>query len=136
VAGCGREGPGEPLPRACTAGPEPVLRALRAAPRPVRIGGAPLSACLARHSTGGDLQALGKSFVGAASALADRAAREPGGRAATQLGYLVGGVQRGASRPGGNTSGEMVRRVELELDAVDRGSRALRAGIRAGRATG
>jgi len=100
------------------------------------VGGAPLSACLARHSTGGDLQAVGTSFVGAASALADRAAREPEGRAATQLGYLVGAVQRGASRPGGNTSGEMVRRVELELDAVDRGSHALRAGIRAGRTTG
>lgn len=136
MAGCGREGPAEPLPRACTAGPEPVLRALGAAPRPVRIAGAPLSVCLARHSTGGDLQAVGTSFVGAASALADRAAREPEGRAATQLGYLVGAVQRGASRPRGNTSGEMVRRVELELDAVDRGSHALRAGIRAGRTTG
>ena len=137
VLGCAREGPEKPLPPACAAGPEAVLEALRAAPRPVRLHeGVPLSRCLARHSTGGDLQAVGASFVGAASTLADRAAHAPDGRAAAELGYLVGAVERGARSPGGNTSGEMVRRVELELDAVDHRSQAVRSGLRAGRVTG
>jgi len=136
AAGCAREGPDVPLPAACSVGPEAVLRALRAAPRPVRVEGVPLSACLSRHSTGGDLQAMGASFVGAASALADRAASDPESPAATQLGYLAGAAERGAAGPGGNTSGEVVRRIDLELDAVRHDSRALRAGLRAGRATG
>jgi hypothetical protein len=136
AAGCARQGAADRLPVGCTEGPGKVLDALRAAPRPVRLDGAPLSACLTRHSTGGDLQAVGPTLVSAATTLSDRAARDPEGRAALELGYLVGGLERGAEGPGGNTSGEVVRRVGLELDAVDNRSHALQKGLRAGRATG
>jgi hypothetical protein len=134
---CARQARQPPLPAACSAGPEAVLTALRAAPSPVRLGGTPLSGCLARQSTGGDLQAVGSSFVGAATSLSERTAREPEGRAATELGYLVGAVERGSGgAEAAGTSAEVVRRVELELDAVPRRSRALRHGLRAGRSTG
>ena len=137
VSACARDGAERPLPAACSAGRDRVIEALRAAPRPVRIGGTPLSACFARRSTGGDLQAVGASFVEAASTLSDEAALRPEGPAARRLGYLVGAAERGAGgagAPGTNT--EIVRRLELELDDVDPGSRALAEGLRAGRATG
>jgi hypothetical protein len=137
VSGCAREGLARPLPSACSAGRDRVIEALKAAPRPVRLDGAPLSACFARRTTGGDLQAVGASFVEAASTLSNQAARRPEGPAARRLGYLVGAAERGAGgvgAPGTNT--EVVRRLELELDGVDPGSRALADGLRAGRASG
>jgi hypothetical protein len=114
-----------------------VRAVLERAPQPVRLAGAPLSACLAPGSGGAELQAVGTSFVGAAADLAEPAARRPESEAATQLGYLVGAVRRGAGRPdfqGIHT--ELVRRVEQELARVDPGSHALRGGLEAGWRTG
>ena len=135
---CAREAEEPPLPAACSAGRDPVLGALEAAPRPVRLDGTPLSACVRPSGTsGGDLQTAGASLVSAASALADAAARRPEGPDALRLGYLVGAAQRGAGGPGApGTSTEMVRRIELELDAVPARSRAVEQGLRAGRRTG
>ncbi|CAA9485396.1 MAG: hypothetical protein AVDCRST_MAG17-430 [uncultured Solirubrobacterales bacterium] len=136
-AGCGAQDADEPLPVACQSGREAVQAALRVAPRPVRLEGVPLSACFDPQSDAAELQSVGISFVGAAGALAERARERPEGDAATQLGYLIGAMRRGAGREevqGINT--ELVRRVEQELTLVDPGSRALRAGMQAGRRTG
>jgi hypothetical protein len=114
-----------------------VRAALERAPQQVSLRGIPLSACLDPRSDGSELQAVGTSFVGAAADLADPAARRPESEAATQLGYLIGAVRRGAGRPdfqGVNT--ELVRRVEQELTRVDPGSRALQRGLEAGERTG
>jgi len=135
--GCAPQDGDEPLPFACGMGPEAVRDALGAAPRPVRIDGTPLSACLDPTSDGTDLQAVGTSLVGAASELAGRAQRRPEGAAAMRLGYLVGAVQRGAGRANAQgINSELVRRIEQELALVDPGSRAVREGLRAGRSTG
>ncbi len=135
--GCAPQDGDEPLPLACAVGPETVRDALRSAPRPVRIDGTPLSACLHPTSDGTDLQAVGTSLVGAASELARPAERRPEGEAAVRLGYLVGAVQRGAGRANAQgINSELVRRIEQELALVDPGSRAVREGLRAGRSTG
>ncbi len=135
--GCAPQDGDEPLPLACGVGPETVRDALGAAPRPVRIDGTPLSACLEPASDGTDLQTVGTSLVGAASELAGPAERRPEGEAAMRLGYLVGAVQRGAGRANAQgINSELVRRVEQELALVDRGSRAVREGLRAGRSSG
>ncbi len=134
---CAPQGGDEPLPVACGVGPETVRDALGAAPRPVRIDGTPLSACLEPASDGADLQTVGNSLVGAATELAGPAERRPEGEAAMRLGYLVGAVQRGAGRANAQgINSELVRRVEQELALVDPASRAVREGLRAGRSTG
>ena len=135
--GCAPQDGDRPLPLACGVGPETVRNALEAAPRPVRIDGTPLSACLAPASDGTDLQAVGTSLVGAASELAGAAERRPEGEAAMRLGYLVGAVQRGAGRANAQgINSELVRRIEQELALVDPGSRAVREGLSAGRTSG
>lgn len=136
-AGCAGQAADQPLPAACASGQEAVQAALRAAPRPVRLEGVPLSDCFDPKSDGAELQSVGISFVGAATTLADRARSRPEGEAATQLGYLIGAMRRGAGRT--NAQGihtELVRRVEQELTLVDADSRALRAGVRAGERSG
>jgi hypothetical protein len=135
--GCAAEPAERPLPRACTAGKETVRAALERAPRPVSLDGVRLSACLDPKSDAGELQTVGTAFVGAAADLAATAARRPESPAAVQLGYLVGATERGAGEP--NLRGihtELVRRVEQETALVDPHSRALRAGLEAGRRTG
>src|SRR3712207_392149 len=93
LSGCGDE---EERPAAaCPASPEAVLSALRAAPGEVRAGGERLSACLTEGSDAGDLQRVGVAYVEAAAILARDARRDPEGRAALRLGYLVGAVRRG-----------------------------------------
>ena len=137
TVGCAAQGAKEPLPFACQSGQEAVQAALRAAPRPVRLEGVPLSACFGPQSDGAELQGVGISFVGAAASLAERARERPEGDAAAQLGYLIGAMRRGAGSvetQGINT--ELVRRVEQELTLVDPDSRALREGVRAGERTG
>lgn len=137
AAGCAPQEKEQSLPVECELGQEAVTDALRAAPRPVRMDGLPLSACFSPTSDGADLQSVGVTFVGAAGSLADQARTEPEGAAATQLGYLIGAMRRGAG--GFETQGihtELVRRVEQELTLVDPDSRALREGLQAGERTG
>ena len=137
AVGCARQDREPPLPLACSAGPEEVQAALEAAPRPVRVDGTPLSACIDARSDAADLQTVGSSLVAVAAELGGQAARRPEGRAAVQLGYLVGAMQRGAGRANAQgINSELMRRVELELDPVGPGSRAVDEGIRAGRRTG
>jgi hypothetical protein len=132
LAGCGDD---EEIAAACTDGPGAVRKALRNAPGPVRLGGAPLSDCLSEQADGGELQLVGTAFVEAAAGLAPAARRRPEDRAAVELGYLVGAARHG----GGSTQGvhsELLRRLDQELAGVDTGSNAFRRGERAGRSEG
>jgi hypothetical protein len=133
-SGCARDREGG-IPAACSADAPAVERALTTAPRPVRLGGVRLSACLGRSSAQGDLETVGSAWIGAASNLAALARRDPESGSATRLGYLIGAARRGAGRTQGIHT-ELLRRLELELAPVDTRSRAFRLGERAGRASG
>lgn len=88
-------------PAACTGGPDPILRALAAAPgRVVLPGGAPLSSCATEAQDDADVQNLGFSLTPVADALGDRA-RRGDAPSALRLGYLIGAVSRGARRTNG-----------------------------------
>ncbi len=114
LAGCSTEE--EVLPSACREGEAAVREALRAAPGEVRIDGTPLSACFGTESDSGELRDVGAAYLDTAAALSSAAAREPNGREATQLGYLIGAVRRSDSAEQG-VNYEMVRRLEQELAA-------------------
>jgi hypothetical protein len=133
-AGCARQDPSS-TPEGCRAGPGEVRRALASAPGEVRVAGTPISKCLGDTSDGGDLTAVGSSYVYVAAHLADRAAARPEGPEALQLGYLLGAIKR--SEHGAQGVGyELGRRLEAEAQRVPARSRALRRGRRAGRARG
>jgi hypothetical protein len=134
IAACGGDDD-ESLPAACSEGPAAVRSALADAPGPVRLEGVRLSDCLGENASGGDLQAVGTSFVAAAAMLAPAARRDPDGRAALELGYLVAAARRG----GGSTQGvhdELLRRLEQELGGVDTSSPSFRRGEQAGSSGG
>ena len=133
LAACGGDDCG--MPAACGEGPAAVRAALMDAPGAVRLEGARLSDCLGENASGGELQTVGTSFVEAAAGLAPEARRRPEGRAALELGYLVGAARRG----GGSTQGvheELLRRLEQELAGVNTRSSAFSRGERAGRSEG
>src|SRR5918999_722299 len=133
IVACGSDE--EEIASACTEGPGAVRSALRDAPGSVRLGGAPLSDCLSEEADGGELQLVGTSFVEAAAGLAPSARRRPQGRAALEVGYLMGAARRGGpSTQGVHT--ELLGRLEQELAGVDRGSPTYRRGERAGRTEG
>jgi ABC-type phosphate transport system substrate-binding protein len=132
LATCG--GDDESVPAACMEGPAAVRSALDEAPGQVRLDGTRLSGCLVEGASGGELQAVGSSFVQAAAALAPAARRNPEGRAAMELGYLVGAARRGGSTQG--VHAELLRRLEQELGGLDTRSGAFRRGERAGRSGG
>lgn len=127
LAGCSKQEP-ESLPAACSDAPA-VERALATAPEGVRIEGRPLSRCLPKDATGANVQEAGITFTRVAGRLADR-------RDAVRLGYLVGAARRGAKRSQVGVYSELLRRLELELNAVDTGSPAFRAAEAAGMASG
>ena len=133
AAGCERQSQPE-LSSACSdMTAASVEQALGAAPAPVTFEGETLSGCLEDNADAQDVQRIGAIYVAAAAKLADEARSDPNGQAATQLGYLVGAVRRGA----GGTQGihdELRRRVEQELQGLD--SPAVERGERAGRAGG
>jgi hypothetical protein len=133
AVGCGDDK--ERPAAACTEGAASVLRALRAAPARVTVGGRPLSSCLTDGSNGDDVQLLGASWTQAAARLSDRAQGHPEGADALRLGYLVGAAEKGASHTPGIHS-EMVRRLELEAAPLAGHSAALARGERAGRRLG
>ena len=132
--GCGRDDD-EGLAAACREGERAVRSALRAAPGEVRLDGTPLSACLEDGSDSAELQAVGAALLEAAADLSAAAAARPDGAEATQLGYLMGAVRRGASATEG-TNSELVRRLEQEALVLDPPSEAFLRGQRAGRAGG
>ncbi len=111
IAGCGSGD--ESTPVACLEGAGAYERALAAAPGQVQLQGAtPISDCLVRNQSGGELAGVGEAMVTAATKLNAEARTEPGGDAALQLGYLLGAVQRGAERSEGIHS-DLVRRLTV-----------------------
>jgi hypothetical protein len=133
LAGCGGSG-SEKLPAACIQGPGAVLEALADAPGDVKIDGVRISQCFNRDAGGTDEQILGTNLLSAAQQLGDRAASDPEGDAALQLGYLIGAAQRGARRNG--LAAELVRRLRQEQGSLPARSAAFRRGQRAGLAKG
>jgi hypothetical protein len=95
LAGCGSDD-GDEAPSACRADSRTYLEVLRAAPGPVRVDGIPISDCLTPSQEGGELAQIGEQMVVAATQLNAEASRDPGGRAAVQLGYLIGAASKGA----------------------------------------
>ena len=137
LAACGRGGTAD-LPAAChfTNGVRTLQTALASAPGEVRIEGTtPISHCLPREASAGDVQSVGAALLTVASGLADTARAQPHSRAATQLGYLVGAVHRAASKTAG-IHYELERRVEQELNGVDARAPEYLRGERAGEASG
>ena len=113
AAGCGG-GRGEAsTPIACLEGTGAYLEALQAAPGEVRLAEqTPISECLAENQPGGDLATVGEATVEAATRLNARAREEGGGRAAVELGYLLGAVEHGAAQTEGIHS-DLVRRLTV-----------------------
>lgn len=127
LAGCSKQEP-ESLPAAC-ADAGALQRALAAAPAEVRLDGRPLSRCLPKDADGADVQQAGITFTQVAGRLADR-------RDAVRLGYLLGAARRGAKRSQVGVYSELLRRLEVELNAVDTGTPAFRSAEAAGRSSG
>jgi hypothetical protein len=132
IAACGDD---PSLPSACTREPATVRTALRAAQHAVTLDGVRLSSCVADASDAAELQAVGNSLVGAATALSDEARGHPGGDAELRLGYLIGAARRGAGREGGERT-ELVRRLEQEEQSLEGDRAAFRRGVEAGRRSG
>jgi hypothetical protein len=111
VAGCGSSDGGG-TPAACLAPAATYLKALEAAPNPVRLAGeTPISGCLVEDQSAGDLENVGASLVRAATLLSAAAQKNPGGQQTLRLGYLAGAVQEGASETSGIHT-DLVRRIE------------------------
>ena len=121
-------------PAECSDGPRAVRAALARAPDgEVAIEGTvKLSECLVPSNDAGPLASFGGSAMEVAAPLAARAARGDE-RAALQLGYLHGALQRGAD-PG--VHDELLFRLDQERLRVDRRSPAFRRGEAAGRERG
>ncbi len=111
AAGCGSQGDSTPV--ACLDGAGTYLAALDGAPGEVRLGGdTPISDCLARNQSGGDLASVGAALVEAATRLDAGARARPGGDANLRLGYLLGAAQRGAERTEG-IHADLIRRLTV-----------------------
>ena len=111
AAGCGSQD--EATPVACLEGAGAYEKALAAAPGEVRLQGeTPISDCLVRNQSGGELAGVGEAMVTVATALNAEARAAPGGGAALRLGYLLGAVQRGAEGSEGIHS-DLVRRLTV-----------------------
>jgi hypothetical protein len=141
LGGCG--GTSDQTPVACLEGEQAYLVALRAAPGEVRLGGeTPISDCLTRNQSGGDLATVGGAMVTAATRLDAEARAEPGGAANVALGYLLGAATRGAEDTEG-IHAELLRRLTAAAhysssDGPLPGAfrRAYRGGFEAGEAGG
>ena len=109
VPGCGDQDDSTPV--ACLEGAPAYERALADAPEEVRLQGeTPVSECLARNQTGGDLARVGEAMIETATALNAEARAEPGGEANLQLGYLLGAAERGSEESEGIHT-DLVRRL-------------------------
>jgi len=109
AAGCGPQDDATPV--ACLEGSGAYLRALKAAPGEVTLGGeTPISGCLVENQKGGELATVGTAMVEAATTLNAEARAEPGGKANLELGYLLGAAGRGAEQTEG-IHAELLRRL-------------------------
>ena len=128
AAGCRESDP--EYPPECSDGPRALRTALARAPDgDVAIEGVKLSDCLVPSDDAGPLAAFGGSVIAVSAPLVERAHRGDQ-RAALQLGYLRGALERGAD-PG--IHDELLFRFDQELIRVDRRSPAFRRGEAAGR---
>ena len=132
AAGCRQED--AKYPPECSNGPRAVRAALAKAPDgEVAIEGqVKLSDCLVPSNDAGPLASFGGSVITVASPLVARA-RRGDERAAVELGYLYGALERGADS---GVHDELVFRLEQELIRVNRNSPAFRRGEAAGRDRG
>ena len=120
-------------PPECSNGPAAVRSALAQAPDgEVAIEGVKLSDCLVPSNDAGPLASFGGSTTTVASELAARA-RDGDERAAMQLGFLRGALQRGADA---TVHEELLFRLDQEILRVNRRSPAYERGEAAGRARG
>jgi hypothetical protein len=120
-------------PPECSNGPAAVRSALAQAPDgEVAIEGVKLSDCLVPSSDAGPLASFGGSATTVAAELAARA-REGDERAAMQLGFLRGALQRGADP---TVHEELLFRLDQEILRVNRRSAAYERGEAAGRERG
>ncbi|HEX3736597.1 MAG TPA: hypothetical protein VHV53_03565 [Solirubrobacterales bacterium] len=114
LAGCGGGADkDEHQPVACREGTTAFLDALRAAPGEVLLAGeVPISDCLVVGAEEGELADLGEGALGAATKLNAEARAEAGGRAAVELGYLLGAIARGSADTQG-IHAELLRRLTV-----------------------
>lgn len=141
AAGCGRGE--EATPTACLGGPQVFERALAAAPGEVRLEGeTAIGDCLTAGQSGGEIAQVGEAMVIAATRLNARARAEPGGKAAAELGYLIGAAERG-SRDTEGIHADLVRRLTVAARYAAGGQplpprfiARYREGFDAGRASG
>jgi hypothetical protein len=100
ASGCG--GQDDSTPVACLEGTGAYMTALRDAPGAVKVGGeTAISECLAQNQSAGDLSTVGVALIEAATRLNAEARAQPGGKAAVELGYLLGAAERGAEETEG-----------------------------------
>jgi hypothetical protein len=124
TAGCGSSDGAANTPTACLAPAATYVKALEAAPGPVRLSGStPISDCLVEDQSAGELADVGTSLVKAASLLSAAAERHPGAEQALRLGYLVGAVEEGASQTSGIHT-DLVRRIQAATRILTRGGRS------------
>jgi hypothetical protein len=137
AVGCGSKG-STAAPTACAASTEQYLKALQAAPRPVRLEGeVPISSCF----TGAESPDVSSAVVTAATRLNAEARRDPGGEATVELGYLAGAVHKGTAHV--SSEADFVRRVDSAARYAPGGGalgadfeKAFGKGYAAGEATG
>ncbi len=141
LAACGSGD--DQTPVACLDGAGAYLGALADAPGTVSLSGeVPISDCLAKNQTAGDLATVGAAMLQAATRLSVEARSDPGGEANVQLGYLVGAAEGGAEDTRGIHS-DLIRRLQAaaryspgEKPLPPAFGRAYREGFEAGRAHG
>lgn len=137
LVGCGSKGP-ETVPTACAGSAGEYLKALRAAPSAVRLGGGePISGCF----TGDESADIGQAMIRTATLLNADAREDPGGPATVRLGYLAGAVHEGTAHL--PSEADLVRRVDTAARYNPHGGslgaafeRAFGKGYAAGEATG
>ena len=111
AVGCGEQDDSTPV--ACLEGAGAYEKALADAPGKVLLGGeTPISECLTRNQSTGDLTRVGEALIETATTLNAEGRAEPGGEANLQLGYLIGAVQRGAEESEGIHT-DLVRRLTV-----------------------
>lgn len=111
ATGCGRGD--ESTPVACLEGAGAYRRALAAAPGEVLLGEeTPISNCLTENQEAGQLSQVGEAMIETATKLNAAARAEPDGKAALQLGYLLGAASRGADETEGIHS-DLIRRLTV-----------------------
>jgi hypothetical protein len=110
LVACGSDDP-DPTPTACLQGPDAYLTAVEGAPDEVLLDGSvPIRDCLVPEQPSGQLNSIAEAVIPAATRLNAEVQKRPAGAAATQLGYLVGALEQGASDTAGIHT-DLIRRI-------------------------